>query len=96
MAKRNLRGQMDIFKIENVPMPEETRGRPKGKIRATLEATDIGKSFLIPNKFLDTDTSRQQVYRCVQALNKFNDEELYAVKTFVEDKGLRVFRVEER
>ena len=96
MAKRNLRGQMDIFKIEDVPMPEETRGRPKGKIRATLEATDIGKSFLIPNKFLDTDTSRQQVYRCVQALNKFNEEELYAVKTFVEDKGLRVFRVEER
>tara|TARA_R110002020_G_scaffold128651_3_gene288291 strand:+ start:970 stop:1233 length:264 start_codon:yes stop_codon:yes gene_type:complete len=87
---------MDIFKIENVAMPEETRGRPKGKIRATLEATDIGKSFLIPNKFLDTDTSRQQVYRCVQALNKFNEEELYAVKTFVEDKGLRVFRVEER
>jgi|TARA_R100000084_G_scaffold108438_1_gene71062 hypothetical protein len=96
MAKRNLRGQMDIFKIEDVPMPEETRGRPKGKIRATLEATDIGKSFLIPNKFLDTDTSRQQVYRCVQALNKFNDEELYSVKTFVEEKGLRVFRVEER
>ena len=96
MAKRNLRGQMDIFKIEDVPMPEETRGRPKGKIRATLEATDIGKSFLIPNKFLDTDTSRQQVYRCVQALNKFNEEELYAVKTFVEEKGLRVFRVEER
>jgi|TARA_R100001460_G_scaffold70768_1_gene111471 hypothetical protein len=87
---------MDIFKIEDVPMPEETRGRPKGKIRATLEATDIGKSFLIPNKFLDTDTSRQQVYRCVQALNKFNDEELYSVKTFVEEKGLRVFRVEER
>jgi len=87
---------MDIFKIEDVPMPEETRGRPKGKIRATLEATDIGKSFLIPNKFLDTDTSRQQVYRCVQALNKFNEEELYAVKTFVEEKGLRVFRVEER
>ena len=54
------------------------------------------ESFLIPNKFLDTDTSRQQVYRCVQALNKFNDEELYSVKTFVEEKGLRVFRVEER
>ena len=56
---------MDIFKIEDVPMPEETRGRPKGKIRATLEATDVGKSFLIPSKFLDPDSSRQQVYRCI-------------------------------
>ena len=94
MAKRNLRGRMDIFKIEDVPMPEETRGRPKGKIRATLEATDVGKSFLIPTKFLDPDTSRQQVYRCIQALNKSTNEENFAVKTFVEDKGLRVFRVE--
>ena len=87
---------MDIFKIESVPMPEDTRGRPKSKIRATLEATRTGKSFLIPNKYLDTETSRQQVYRCAQSLNKANDKDKFIIKTFVEEKGLRVFRVEER
>ena len=57
---------MEIYQIEKLPMPDDTRGRKKSKIRTTLEALDVGDTFFIPNKDLDVETSRQQVYRCAE------------------------------
>jgi|TARA_R100000963_G_C4619811_1_gene87658 hypothetical protein len=85
---------MEIYQIEKLPMPDDTRGRKKSKIRTTLEALDVGDTFFIPNKDLDVETSRQQVYRCANAINtKLEEIDKFYVKTFVEQEGLRVFRV---
>ena len=86
---------METYKIENVAMPDETRGRKKSKIRATLEATPQGKSFLIPSEDLDVESARQQVYRCANAMNiNVKKSDRFNVKTFLEKEGLRVFKID--
>jgi hypothetical protein len=36
--------------VNNVPLPDESRGRTKGEVRLTIERMEVGDSFLLESK----------------------------------------------